>query len=87
MSCGGIHETPCSEVLSEVALLIDGEINEPGKIHAIEHHFEECGACCEEMEHERRMHDLLHDVLTRSCMDTQESISSPNFAGQKFQFR
>lgn len=69
MSCGGIHETPCSEVLSEVALLIDGEINEPGKINTIEHHFEECAPCCEEMKHERRMHDLLHDVLTRSCME------------------
>lgn len=69
MSCGGQHETPCSEVLSEVALLIDGEIEEQKKIHTIEHHFEECAPCREEMEHERRMHQLLHDVLTRSCME------------------
>ena len=69
MSCGGMHETPCSEVLSEVALLIDGEIEEQEKIYTIEHHFEECAPCRAEMEHERRIHQLLHDVLTRSCME------------------
>lgn len=69
MSCGGIHETPCSEVLREVTLLLDGEIGEREKIHTIEHHFEECPPCRAEMEHERRMHQLLHDVLTRSCIE------------------
>lgn len=69
MSCGGAHATPCSEVLREVTLLLDGEIDEREKIHSIEHHFEECPPCRAEMEHERRMHELLHDVLTRSCFE------------------
>jgi hypothetical protein len=42
MSCGDKHETPCNEVLSSVALLIDGEIHEVSQIHSFEIHFEEC---------------------------------------------
>lgn len=67
MSCGNKHETPCNEVLSSVALLIDGEIHEVSQIHSFEVHFEECSPCREEMEHERLMHHMLHEILTRSC--------------------
>jgi mycothiol system anti-sigma-R factor len=70
MSCGGMHETPCNEVLNSVGLLIDGEIHEVSQIQSIEIHFEECSPCREEMEHERRMHQLLHEVLTRSCHES-----------------
>lgn len=67
MSCGNQHETPCNEVLNSVALLIDGEIQEVSQIHSFEVHFEECSPCREEMEHERLMHRMLHEMLTRSC--------------------
>ena len=67
MSCGELHATPCNEVLNSVGLLIDGEIDELAHIRSIETHFQECPPCREEMEHERRMHQLLHDLLTRSC--------------------
>ena len=70
MSCGETHETPCNEVLNSVALLIDGEIHEMSQIHSIEIHFEECSPCREEMEHERRMHQLLQEMLTRSCCES-----------------
>lgn len=70
MSCGNEHETPCNDVLSSVALLIDGEIHEVSQIHSIEVHFEECSPCREEMEHERLMHHLLHEILTRSCHES-----------------
>ncbi len=70
MSCGNKHETPCNEVLNSVALLIDGEINEMSQIHSIEVHFEECAPCREEMEHERRMHQMLQEMLVRSCCES-----------------
>ena len=70
MSCGNKHETPCNEVLNSVALLIDGEIHEISQIHSFEVHFEECSPCREEMEHERRMHQMLHEMLTRSCHES-----------------
>ena len=70
MSCGDMHETPCYEVLNSVALLIDGEIHEMSQIHSIEVHFEECPSCREEMEHERRMHQMLQEMLTRSCCES-----------------
>jgi mycothiol system anti-sigma-R factor len=70
MSCGGEHETPCNEVLNSVGLLIDGEIHEMSQIHSIEVHFGECSPCREEMEHERLMHQMLHEILTRSCYES-----------------
>lgn len=70
MSCGEMHETPCNEVLNSVGLLIDGEIDELSQIHSIEIHFQECPPCREEMEHERRMHQMLHEVLSRSCRES-----------------
>jgi mycothiol system anti-sigma-R factor len=69
MSCGELHATPCSEVLGAVDLLIDGEINETSTVHNIEIHLEECLPCKSEMEHERVMHTLLHQVLSRSCLE------------------
>ncbi len=69
MSCGNAHATPCSEVLGFVSILIDGEINEPSLAHNIEIHLEECPPCNSEMAHERTMHSLLHEILTRSCME------------------
>ena len=69
MSCGQPHETPCSEVLNSVVLLLDGEIHETSMVHDIEVHLEECPPCKEELDHERRMHDLLHEMLSRSCCE------------------
>lgn len=70
MSCGQHHETPCNEVLGSVARLIDGEIHELSQIHTFEIHFQECSPCREEMEHERLVHQMLHDMLTRSCLES-----------------
>jgi mycothiol system anti-sigma-R factor len=69
MSCGDKHATPCSEVLGSVNLLIDGELIETSAVHNIEIHLEECSPCKSEMEHERAMHSLLHEILTRSCCE------------------
>ena len=70
MSCGEIHETPCVEVLNAADLLIDGEIREISQVRAIEVHLQECPPCQSEIDHERRMHQMLHDILTRSCCET-----------------
>jgi mycothiol system anti-sigma-R factor len=69
MSCGDKHATPCADVLGSVDLLIDGEITETSVVHNIEIHLEECSPCKSEMAHERQMHSLLHEVLTRSCCE------------------
>ncbi|HEX7404384.1 MAG TPA: zf-HC2 domain-containing protein [Candidatus Nanopelagicaceae bacterium] len=70
MSCGENHETPCVEVLNAVDLLIDGEIEETAQVRAIEVHLQECPPCQSELDHERRMHQILHEVLTRSCCES-----------------
>jgi len=69
MSCGEAHTTPCSDVLGAVDLLIDGEISETSVVHNIEIHLEECSPCKSEIAHERAMHSLLHQLLTRSCLE------------------
>lgn len=69
MSCGDAHETPCVEVLNSVVMLIDGEIEEVAVVHNIEVHLDECPPCKTELAHERKMHDLLHEMLTRSCCE------------------
>jgi mycothiol system anti-sigma-R factor len=69
MSCGDHHDTPCAEVLNSVVLLIDGEIEETSVVHNIETHLDECPPCKSELEHERKMHDILHEMLTRSCCE------------------
>lgn len=69
MSCGEMHETPCVDVLNAVDLLIDGEIEETSQVRAIEVHLQECPPCQSEMDHERRMHHILHEVLARSCCE------------------
>jgi mycothiol system anti-sigma-R factor len=69
MSCGERHDTPCSDVLNSVDLLIDGEIEETLIARNIEVHLGECPPCRAEMDHERRMHALLHELLSRSCCE------------------
>ena len=69
MSSGKPHGTPCVEVLNSFVLLIDGEIQETSTVHNIEVHLEECSPCKEEMDHERRMHEMLHEMLSRSCCE------------------
>lgn len=44
MSCGGYHETPCSEVLEQVYVYLDGEIG-PEQVEKIREHLDECGPC------------------------------------------
>ena len=70
MSCGEPHATPCVEVLGAAVFLLDGEIEEVSRVRDIETHLSECPPCKSEMEHERKMHQMLHDVLTRSCCET-----------------
>lgn len=70
MSCGENHETPCVEVLNAVDLLIDGEIEETSQVRAIEVHLQECPPCQSELDHERKMHQILHEILTRSCCES-----------------
>ncbi len=69
MSCGEAHTTPCVEVLGAAVFLIDGEIQEVSKVRDIETHLAECPPCRSEIDHERRMHQMLHDMLIRSCCE------------------
>ena len=69
MSCSKTHEMPCSQVLNSLLLLLDGEIEEISRVQAIENHLHECPPCRSEVDHERYIHKLLHDLLTRSCSE------------------
>ena len=61
--------SPCIEVLNAVVMFIDGEIGDSHQVKAIESHLEACAPCRSEISHERRIHQMLHDVLTRSCCE------------------
>ncbi len=44
MSCGDPHATPCSEVLQDVYLYLDGEQNAAHR-DKVRHHLDECSPC------------------------------------------
>ena len=62
MSCGNPHDKPCSEVLEEVYLYLDGEMSTHDCAH-IKQHLDECGPCLREYGVEQEVKAL----LSRSC--------------------
>lgn len=62
MSCGNPHGKPCSEVLEEVYLYLDGELDDHECAH-IREHLDECGPCLREFGVEQEVKAL----LARSC--------------------
>jgi hypothetical protein len=85
-------EIQCGEVLSSVIFIIEGELEAVPQAAAINSHLSICQPCAAEIEHERLMHQMLADVLKRSCdeqapEDLQQSIhrqireQAGNFAG------
>lgn len=44
MSCGNPHEIPCSEVIEQVYLYLDGEIDDAGR-DKVRQHLDECAPC------------------------------------------
>ncbi|MEY4412285.1 MAG: hypothetical protein RL560_544 [Actinomycetota bacterium] len=72
-------EIKCGDVLASVVFIIEGELNEIPQADAISNHITTCAPCAAEIEHERAMHQMLQDVLKRSCNeqapeDLHESI-------------
>jgi len=72
-------EIKCGDVLASVVFIIEGELNENPQTDAISNHITTCAPCAAESEHERAMHQMLQDVLKRSCNeqapeDLHESI-------------
>jgi len=62
MSCGKPHETPCSDVIEQVWLYLDGEMDE----HTCEHvraHLDECSPCLRQYGIEQEVKAL----VARSC--------------------
>ena len=47
MSCGNLHDTPCSEVLDAVSAYLDGEMTDHDR-DRIAQHFDECSPCLHE---------------------------------------
>jgi mycothiol system anti-sigma-R factor len=62
MSCGDPHDTPCSEVLDQVYVCLDGEIG-PEERERIREHLDECGPCL------RRsgLYQAVKALVARSC--------------------
>ena len=44
MSCGNPHDVPCTEVIEQVYLYLDGEIDDEGRAKVREH-LDECAPC------------------------------------------
>ena len=57
----------CGDVLSSVIFIIEGELGEMPRAQEIEIHLAGCQPCTAEVAHERAMHQLMQDVLKRSC--------------------
>jgi mycothiol system anti-sigma-R factor len=62
MSCGKPHETPCSEVLEQVYVYLDGEID-PDDCDKIRHHLDECSPCLQQYGLDKAVKAL----VARSC--------------------
>jgi anti-sigma factor (TIGR02949 family) len=60
-------EIQCGDVLASVVFIVEGELQEIPQADAIQSHIITCTACSAEVEHERLMHQMLQDVLKRSC--------------------
>jgi mycothiol system anti-sigma-R factor len=60
-------EIQCGDVLSSVIFIIEGELGQMPQAKEIESHLDICAACAAEVEHERIMHQMLQDVLKRTC--------------------
>ncbi len=68
-------EIKCGDVLASVVFIIEGELNEIPHADAISNHITTCAPCAAEIEHERAMHQMLQDVLKRSCNEQALKIS------------
>ena len=64
MSCGDPHDTPCSEVLDQVYLYLDGEDGAEARDHVREH-LEECSPCLRKYGLEQAVKAL----VARSCSE------------------
>jgi transcriptional regulator NrdR family protein len=53
--------------LASVVFIVEGELQEIPQADAIQSHIVTCSACSAEIAHERLMHQMLQDVLKRSC--------------------
>jgi mycothiol system anti-sigma-R factor len=62
MSCGGPHETNCSEVLAEVWLFLDHECDQRRR-ELLEKHLDECSPCLEQF----GIDEHLKVLLARKC--------------------
>lgn len=62
MSCGGVHATPCSEVLAKVYTYIDGELEE-GNCEDIRQHLDECAPCLEEY----GLEEVVKKLVAKHC--------------------
>ena len=62
MSCGSGHETPCSEVLEQVYVYLDGEAG-PVEYGKIRQHLEECEPCLRQY----GLDKVVKALVARSC--------------------
>ena len=62
MSCGKHHETPCTEVLDQVYMYLDGEAD-AAECAKIRHHLEECGPCLRQYD----LDQVVKALVARTC--------------------
>ena len=61
--------TPCNQILNSFVVLLEGDTDLP-TVHTIEIHLSECPNCAAELVHEKKMRELLQNVLRRTCCES-----------------
>jgi mycothiol system anti-sigma-R factor len=62
VSCGRRHQTPCSEVLEQVYIYLDGEVG-PEEYGKIREHLDECEPCLRQY----GLDQAVKALVARSC--------------------
>ena len=74
MSCGEPHDTPCSEVLGQVYLYLDGE-DEAAARENVRQHLDECSPCLRKYGLEQAVKALVaRSCAERAPVDLRERI-------------
>ena len=77
-----MSQVPCNDCRESLVLFIDNEIEDSATFNQIAFHLQECDACRNQLEIERRALNLIRTLLSRSCCETAPSTLQERIAHQ-----
>lgn len=77
-----MSQVPCNDCRESLVLFIDNEIEDSATFNEIAFHLQECDACRNQLEIERRALNLIRTLLSRSCCETAPSTLQERIAHQ-----